>query len=414
VKHLYEWNTCYCRYHTELRYLLDALNEMRIDQAGVYNGCTCTCLSVCGAGCQPQGSSCVAPTTTFLDLTLLWSSILCEKGVDEFWHSKDCLFGNCADCGVTTRLRVCGGELSSEKLISWRCFGQETIGVNSDGRDKKVVKLEYKETTTADFIDFVRPKLSFFVKHNFLATWQDAEFKEQLSNLPACTILTCVDFSENYSMKLQNEIQIMHWHCTHVTILVMITYRKNPAYDLCVHDFDLLKDVHYFILDDPIHDTGFVQHSFLLYWDFMKGQGRFPTHHVVWSDGAASQFKSARAWYFVARYPSLTCFAGLPQGCNLTWNFFASGHGKGEVDGVSALCKREIRTEQMKPNAQRLQDAKDVVAYLKSRSCRNHAACPGARKVVNKHFWLVGATDVVRSRVPNVTTIPGSRSVHQV
>jgi hypothetical protein len=56
----------------------------------------------------------------------------------------------------------------------------------------------------------------------------------------------------------------------------------------------------------------------------------------------------------MARYPSLTCFAGLPHGCDLTWNFFASGHAKGEVDGAGVLCKREIRSEQMKPNAQRL------------------------------------------------------------
>jgi hypothetical protein len=122
----------------------------------------------------------------------------------------------------------------------------------------------------------------------------------------------------------------------------MITYWKNPAYDPCVHDSELLKDVHYFISDDPTHNTSFVHHAFLLHWNFMKGQGRFPTHHVVWSDGVASQFKSARAWYFVARYPSLTSFARLPHGCNLIWNFFASGHGKGEVDGAGVLCKREI------------------------------------------------------------------------
>jgi hypothetical protein len=237
---------------------------------------------------------CGASTATFSGLTSFWSSILCEKGVDEFWHSKDCLLGNCADCGVTTMLQVCSGELNSQKLITWRCFGQEIVGVNSEGKDRKVVKLEYKETTATELIEFMKPKLSFFVKHNFLATWQDAEFKEQLNNLLGHTVLTCVGFSENYSMKLQNKIQTMHWHSAQVTILVMISYRRNPAYDPCVHDSELLKDVYYFISDDSSHDTGFVQHSFLLHWDFMKGQGQFPIHHVVWSDGVASQFKSAR------------------------------------------------------------------------------------------------------------------------
>src|SRR5450759_1836230 len=68
----------------------------------------------------------------------------------------------------------------------------------------------------------------------------------------------------------------------------------------------------------------------------------------------------------------------------------------------------------MKPNAQRLQNAADIVAFLMSQSRISHAAYASAKMVVNKHFWLVGASDVVRSHVPNVTTIPGSRSMHQV
>ncbi len=31
----------------------------------------------------------------------------------------------------------------------------------------------------------------------------------------------------------------------------------------------------------------------------------------------------------------------------MNWNYFANGHGKGEVDGVGALLKREIWKEQI-------------------------------------------------------------------
>ena len=54
-------------------------------------------------------------------------------------------------------------------LVTWRCFGLETIGVNNESKDMKFMKLEYKEMTIVEFIDFLKPKLSFFVKHNFLA-----------------------------------------------------------------------------------------------------------------------------------------------------------------------------------------------------------------------------------------------------
>jgi hypothetical protein len=74
-----------------------------------------------------------------------------------------------------------------------------------------------------------------------------------------------MDFNENYLMKLQNKIQTMNWHSTQVTILVMIIYQKIPTCDLFVYNFELLKDVHYFISNDPTHNIGFVQHSFLLH-----------------------------------------------------------------------------------------------------------------------------------------------------
>lgn len=36
-------------------------------------------------------------------------------------------------------------------------------------------------------------------------------------------------------------------------------------------------------------------------------------------------------------------------GCQIVWNYFAIGHGKGEVDGARTLLKREVCKEQIKP-----------------------------------------------------------------
>ncbi len=49
---------------------------------------------------------------------------------------------------------------------------------------------------------------------------------------------------------------------------------------------------------------------------------------------------------------------------NMCWNYFASGHGKGEVDGAGALLKWEICKEHIKPQAHRPQNAHDVNFYL--------------------------------------------------
>jgi hypothetical protein len=38
------------------------------------------------------------------------------------------------------------------------------------------------------------------------------------------TIVSCIDFFDNYAFKVQNEIQDMHWFTFQITILVHITY----------------------------------------------------------------------------------------------------------------------------------------------------------------------------------------------
>jgi hypothetical protein len=73
----------------------------------------------------------------------------------------------------------------------------------------------------------------------------------------------------------------MYYHSIQITILVMVTYHRNPRYDPCIHESKLLKDIHYFISDEKLHDTAYVQYSFMLHWDHLKGQGCFPKHHVV-------------------------------------------------------------------------------------------------------------------------------------
>jgi hypothetical protein len=152
----------------------------------------------------------------------------------------------------------------------------------------------------------------------------------------------------------------------------MITYWVDAKFDSSIHESRLLKDVHYYVYNDTSHDTLYVQYAFLLHWDFLKAQGCFPTHHIVWSDRCSRQFKSSRAWYFVSRYPSHTTLASLPNGCQMMWNFFATRHGKGEVDGAGALFKQEVRSEQIKPHGLKLQNIAEVVAFLKAEMNKFH------------------------------------------
>ena len=68
----------------------------------------------------------------------------------------------------------------------------------------------------------------------------------------------------------------------------------------------------------------------------------------MWSDGAASQFKARRPYYFVARFVARYY---QMTGLHMIHNFSALGHGKGEHDGAgAAVIKRTLTHEELKPD----------------------------------------------------------------
>lgn len=126
--------------------------------------------------------------------------------------------------------------------------------------------------------------------------------KESLHSLPEDSVLSVIDFAENYNFGEQNEVQEAHWDSLNVNILVHIIYHLNPVINPNRKETWLLKEIHFYILDDGKHDTLFVQYCLLLHWNQMTKGGFTPTQHYVWSDGCVKQFKSAWPFYFVSRY----------------------------------------------------------------------------------------------------------------
>jgi hypothetical protein len=128
VKWLRLWNTCCCRYHQKLTKLMIALDMMRMDKHEVHSNCPCDCDIVCGGlGCKGDSRVCNSHRQVFVQLTNLWSSILCPKPELSLWHRRECLMGTCPDCGLQL-LRICPLELISEKLVKWKSIEYKIIG----------------------------------------------------------------------------------------------------------------------------------------------------------------------------------------------------------------------------------------------------------------------------------------------
>ena len=100
-----------------------------------------------------------------------------------------------------------------------------------------------------------------------MARWQDEQFKPCRDTFPLGTILSVVDFVENYSLQPQNEIQSQYYHSKQVSIMVHITYRHGL--DSMKENRMILKESHFYIGDDRTHDFHYVQHCFQLFYHWL-------------------------------------------------------------------------------------------------------------------------------------------------
>lgn len=177
------------------------------------------------------------------------------------------------------------------------------MGKTKQGEPKKVLRLEYKRTTARAFLEYAIPKILPFILHQHNARWQDLQCKASLEKLEVGDVLSFIHFAENYSFKGQDEVQSEHWFNFQMSILVHITYTVNLTYDVSNPQSKRLSTQYlYYISDDRVHDSLFVQFCLDLHWKGLVEAGFFPRRHIMWSDGCSVQFKCATAWFYVSRY----------------------------------------------------------------------------------------------------------------
>lgn len=68
-------------------------------------------------------------------LIAMWMLMLCQKPSLSLWHAKNCLEGQCLECGINTFKVV--QESSNLILIEWKSVGYEVVGKTNEGRNKK-------------------------------------------------------------------------------------------------------------------------------------------------------------------------------------------------------------------------------------------------------------------------------------
>ena len=116
-----------------------------------------------------------------------------------------------------------------------------------------------------EFKSVIIPK---YVKHSQYYRWLDGQFHICKNKFPIGTILSVVDFAENYTLASQEEVQPQYYNLVQVTIYVHIVYRHAP--DSTKEDQKILREYHFYMSDNKLHSSGFVQYYFKVFYNNLK------------------------------------------------------------------------------------------------------------------------------------------------
>ena len=114
-------------------------------------------------------------------------------------------------------------------------------------------------------------------------------------------------------------MQSVHWNQAQVTLYTSVSWFRNQIIP------------HVIISDARQHNKSTVV-PFTV--QILSNTPDEVKHIKIWTDGPASQFKNQ---YVITSMPMLSA----KHNVKLSWNFSATGHGKGPIDGVGATLKRQ-------------------------------------------------------------------------
>jgi hypothetical protein len=154
--------------------------------------------------------------------------------------------------------------------------------------------------------------------HSFIECAQTTAYSQCCKTSRPDEAVVVFDFAENYSCLRQGEAQSAYYSRTQVTLHPMVVTINNKD--------GTMRDSVVGISDDLTHDNSAVEsfiHALFLHLSIHHPQVQTI---IVWSDGAASQYKSKLPLYNISK-----TFGSKEY--KVVWNFYGSRHGKSAADG---------------------------------------------------------------------------------
>ena len=219
--------------------------------------------------------------------------------------SKECMSGKCSECKDAIDKFAPDNSSSIAHYQQWRSV------------DNRMEKVDITGTVDECFLE-LKVQVCPFLLHTYVKWKQSASFKSLVKECDGSSVVLQVDFSENATIASQREIQSAHWNHGQATLFTAHTWIRHDGSDTCSM----------VIVSDDLNHT---KHSVYVFMQRILThlKASYPGIETIdiFSDGLTSQFKQRFLFSNLHGWE-------MEHDLKICWNFFATSHGKGVVDGL--------------------------------------------------------------------------------
>lgn len=301
-------------------------------------------------------------------------------------EKKECMLRRCSNCPDSEILR----SFLIEKFEDW-CLDDE-IEYSSWTSVDRTQQLIHR-TTLDEYLNTLVASIEKLIPHSFIAKSQSKFLKDKKANLQKDEAIVLLDFSQNFSYVIQNEIQSNYWSRDYCSLHTVVIYTHGTTPDkptitsLCVCS------------DDLHHDVAFVYETQKFITDTLKEKFPDVKDIMYFSDGCGGQYKNFKNFLNLSHHE--TDFQ-----MKATWGFYATSHGKSACDGIGGTLKRMVTKASLQLSNGVLINSVEKFVEFCQRQVDNVQCFILKKEILEK------SRKQLETRFAQGKTVPGTRSFH--
>ncbi|CAF3285377.1 unnamed protein product, partial [Rotaria sp. Silwood2] len=227
-------NVCICKYHENIDLLITALSEHIQDFKSI-------------------------------DLQSFIKLLVCDE------NREVCMFSNCDECSEYFKDKVENKIIDKTRVIKWTLWTTSAI--------HQTLKVDYNGTVF-ECVKVLSTRIKHFLLHVFIKRQQSQYFESAKHNVTDKRCLLQIDYSENYSLVEQNQVQSLYWSTKQLSI-----FTANVWTQLCTYPMVIVSN-------DISHNKWTVAACLEYIFSLLKSLIPSLDEIIIISDGSSSQFKN--------------------------------------------------------------------------------------------------------------------------